>query len=82
MRGTEPIHSEFHSPATVTAAPSGYLNTAEVSARFFGGLSTQTVRNFVAEDGLPAHRVMRRLLQRDVNARNQFAPTQPFICDQ
>jgi hypothetical protein len=43
------------------AAPGGYLNTAEVSARFFGGLSTQTIRKFVAEDGLPAHRVVRRL---------------------
>lgn len=46
---------------TTTAAPGGYLNTAEVSERFFGGLSTQTIRKFVAEDGLPAHRVVRRL---------------------
>ncbi|MGH3556427.1 helix-turn-helix domain-containing protein [Mycobacterium sp.] len=48
-------------PTTATAAPSDYLNTAEVSERFFAGLSTQTIRKFVAEDGLPAHRVVRRL---------------------
>jgi hypothetical protein len=48
-------------PTTATAAPSGYLNTAEVSERFFGGLSTQTIRRFVADEGLPAHRVVRRL---------------------
>lgn len=48
-------------PATPTAASGGYLNTAEVSERFFGGLSTQTIRKFVAEEGLPAHRVVRRL---------------------
>lgn len=48
-------------PSTTTAAPGGYLNTAEVSERFFGGLSTQTIRKFVAEEGLPAHRVVRRL---------------------
>ncbi|KUH86313.1 helix-turn-helix domain-containing protein [Mycobacterium sp. IS-1556] len=46
---------------TATTAPVGYLNTAEVSERFFGGLSAQTIRKFVAEDGLPAHRVVRRL---------------------
>lgn len=48
-------------PTATTPAPVGYLNTAEVSERFFGGLSAQTIRKFVAEDGLPAHRVVRRL---------------------
>lgn len=47
--------------ATPTTAPIGYLSTAEVSRRFFAGLSAQTIRKFVSQDGLPAHRVVRRL---------------------
>lgn len=46
--------------ATAIAAPSGFLNTAEVSERFFGGTSPQTIRKYVNDDGLPAHRVNRR----------------------
>lgn len=47
--------------STLAAEPGDYLNTAEVSERFFGKLSTQTIRHYVAHEGLPAHRVMRRL---------------------
>lgn len=49
-------------PTTADAAPGGYLNTAEVSERYFGGVSTQTVLKYVANHGLPAHRAGRRYL--------------------
>jgi hypothetical protein len=46
--------------AGAAANGGGYLNTAEVSRKFFGGLSDQTILRFVKEDGLPAHQVKRR----------------------
>lgn len=44
-------------PATITT--DGYLTTAEVAQRL--RRSTQTIRAFVHKEGLPAHRVKRRL---------------------
>lgn len=46
--------------APTIAAAGGYLTTAEVGTRL-GGLSDQTIRKFVHAEGLPAHRVNRRL---------------------
>ncbi len=48
--------------APTPAAPGRYLNTDEVRTAFLGGVSAQTVRNYIAKRGLPVHRVGRRHL--------------------
>jgi hypothetical protein len=48
--------------------PCRLSHTSQVAERFFGGCSTQTVRNYVKE-GLPAHRVVRTLYFDPVEVR-------------
>ncbi len=49
-------------PGEVAPSFLGYLNTDEVRKGFLGGVSAQTVRNYIAKHGLPVHRVGRRHL--------------------
>lgn len=49
--------------ATATpAAASGCITTAEVGKKHLGGVTPQTVRRYINEKGLPAHRVGLKML--------------------